>query len=421
MHETRTTVIFHMQASILTKPKLWFWIVFAVVEILSVSRTIFFLAKISMLEGHSGSSSQTSTTLNTNEPSIAIAQPLSSVSRYEINQTLDSYTRFASIIRLSLSFLHWIEYIFLAQGSYHFLKAICMWKEEFRKKLLKKLLEHMKQHILAVVLTTLLLVFFPSSLAAPIVKMKDTQDEYNSNREEKKYPGFYAISNIHYFLTIFAHIFTASLWIAIVIATLTVHVIWSNDELFGDNTQAEILAGENLQTNYWETAVKEHCMRVTKYEKRREKVIPILKIFESWFVIQWIIYYVGSVLDLAYNIRPWIGDKEESLDSHTQTYMILYLICALLAFIIPHVCGLRMNVYHREYYKKITEEQENNAQNNQDVYRALISNQFYIKKQESCDFVPYISWLGMSIPVDGPGYLLTVLLTFFAFVGNFSL
>jgi len=177
--------------------------------------------------------------------------------------------------------------------------------------------------------------------------MKDTQDEYNSNREEKKYLGFYAISNIHYFLTIIAHIFTASLRIAIVIATLTVHVIWSNDELFGDNTQAEILAGENPQTNYWETAVKEHRMRVTKYEKRREKVVPILKIFESWFVIQWIIYYVGSVLDLAYNGRPWIGDKEESLDSHTQTYMILYLIYALLAFIIPHVCGLRMNVYHR--------------------------------------------------------------------------
>jgi len=78
-----------------------------------------------------------------------------------------------------------------------------------------------------------------------------------------------------------------------------------------------------------------------------------------------------------------------------------------------------MNVYHREYYKKITEEQENNAQNNQDVYRALISNQFYIKKQESCDFVRYISWLGMSIPVDGPGY--STAYTFFAFVGNFSL
>ena len=424
-HDTCNMLIFHMQASILTKPKLWFWIIFTVVEILTISRTILFLAKIGMLDGRSSSSSQTSSTLNTtmidekDEPNVVVAQPLSSVSSYETNQTLDTYTRFASIIRLSLSFLHWVEYIFVAQGSYHFLKAVSGWKQEFRKKLVKKLLEHMKRHILAVVLTTLLLVFFTViSLVAPIVKMKDAQDKYQSNTEENF--TFYVISNIHYFLTIIAHIFTSSLRIGIVVATLAVHVIWSNDELFADNTQPEIQGTGNLQTSYWDTAVKEHRVRVTQYEKRREKVVPILKIFESWFVIQWIIYYVGSVLDLAYNIRPWIEDKEESLDAHTHTYMILYLMYAMLAFIIPHVCGLRMNVYHREYYKTLTEEQKNSARNDKDVYRALISNQFYIKKQESCDFVPCISWLGMSIPVDGPGYILTLLLTFFAFVGNFS-
>jgi len=200
------------------------------------------------------------------------------------------------------------------------------------------------------------------------------------------------------------------------------------------STRPTINQANNQQDTYWNTAIKGHHVRISKYRERGKKVAPILKIFESWFVIQWIIYYVASVLDLAHNIRPWMGDKDESIDDFTRAYNILYLIYVVLAFVIPHVCGLRMNVYHREYHKKITKEQEqiieeltqrNNAQGNRvDIvymYSALLSHQLHIKKQKSYDFVPYISWLGIDISVDGPGYVLTMLLTFFSFVGAYSL
>jgi len=142
-----------IKASIPTKRWVCFWITIALVEFISWSRTCLLLAKLILLNERSGNISQTSATLNTTlTSSIIVGQPLSSVSAYESNQTLDSYTRFSSIIYLILSLLHWIEYGLLAYGSYKFLKARCEWEQEFRKKLWQKVLEHIKQHIYVLLL-----------------------------------------------------------------------------------------------------------------------------------------------------------------------------------------------------------------------------------------------------------------------------
>ena len=165
----------------------------------------------------------------------------------------------------------------------------------------------------------------------------------------------------------------------------------------------------------------------SKYWKKGEQVKQFTLIFQSWFVLQWLIYFIGIFIDLTYVLRPWIlgGNKGIKLYQHHKleyVYIALFTVYDILVFIVPFACGLIMNNYHNRYHKNLiqkslrdnkdefsfltdvrTDEKENRA-----LMFALKTAVLKVQKIEEFDFTPSI--LGVDIPLTNPGYILSIVI-----------
>jgi len=155
------------------------------------------------------------------------------------------------------------------------------------------------------------------------------------------------------------------------------------------------------------------------YIQRRDINIPFLEAFQTWFVIQWFIYYFQALADLTRLLRPWVtGQSRPALST---AYRGVYTGYDFLAFGIPHVCALKMNIYHQKYLqqkrRELIEAAKSREKGSQLQY--AVAHLLTFEKQQNGDFVPGIPGTGIKIPLDNPGYTLGILLTIFALLGSF--
>ena len=150
---------------------------------------------------------------------------------------------------------------------------------------------------------------------------------------------------------------------------------------------------------------------VKQYEKRVDKIKPLLGVFQTWFVFQWFQYFFQAITNLTRTLSPWItGAYQPYLIT---VYYGIFTFHDFLAFAIPHVCGLKINAYHEQYLR----DERNKLLKSKLGYVKAYSMK--IEKSKYGDFVPGIRMTGIKVPLDSTGYTLGIFLTIFALAGSF--
>ena len=418
-------ISFWLQASTCTWMKVAFWVTGIYLLAISITRTALKISKSIILEQTDYSSQNTS-----------VLTPDALVTNEQLKS--GGHYRLTDIIYGLLSALHWLEYALIMYGFYSFFCRASKWEDKFKKQLRKKVASHIgkKRRLSSFVTLVVLLLFFGISLVNPALsiihahgKACDHQADLHCSAWNQ---SIFRIIVIYQAFTIIAHVHISLIRFTMAIAVAVVNVIWFDKEL---HSHVEPLAFTNLQVvppvpgngvegsetsasdhhkAEWEIASQTHYECLDSYNKRREKIVPILDIYQQWFVVQWVIYYFGLLTDLTHLLKPLIARSEGALNSYSYIQISFYIVYSLLAFGIPYVCGLKMSVYHRIYRKNLRKEQLSKIPKNSLMQHAL-AHVLTIEKQRDCDFVPHIKWTGINIPIDGPGFTICSLLTIFGF------
>ena len=164
-----------------------------------------------------------------------------------------------------------------------------------------------------------------------------------------------------------------------------------------------------------------HSKYLMEFKDIKEKVVHVYKIFGSFFVLQWIIHLFGLLSHIAHLVRPWIRHGQiadpNMLIVTQQVYQFLFILFEGLALVIAHICALKMNAYLRRYIRHIQKKQLKEAK---DSNLQLSLSHILLVKSESVSkssFSPRIPGTGLSIAINSPTFVLSIVLSIFALIG----
>ena len=103
----------------------------------------------------------------------------------------------------------------------------------------------------------------------------------------------------------------------------------------------------------WKVVSIDYQTRVKGYAEIGKKVQVIQELFQTWFILPWVIYFVASSLKTYNILRPWNtdGDGNTPPSDIPHIYYLLYNINQLITLIIPFLCAKKINTYHQKYYQ----------------------------------------------------------------------
>ena len=325
------------------------------------------------------------------------------------------YFRVTDLLYVIYSFLNLPEYAALAYGLYQLRVKILKWrssnissiKDDLTKLFNELSKENLKVWLGVIAAFAFIILFILISLAAPILGIINTCTN-KCNPGCNKQQMVLSFRVIYEVLTILAHLLSSAIRAAMVITVLEVRVIWLQIE--PDTT------GEGSTPNDEMKAITDHYNRVNNYKQRIRKIKPLIRVFQTWFVFQWFHYFFQAITNLSRTLHPWItGTHHAEL---IIAYRGMYTVYDILAFIIPHVCGLKINAYHEQYLrherkKQLKKEKIGSKRQHAKAYTLPI------EKIKYGDFVPEIRGTGIKIPLENTGYTLSILLTIFALAASF--
>jgi hypothetical protein len=170
----------------------------------------------------------------------------------------------------------------------------------------------------------------------------------------------------------------------------------------------------------WEAVCCRHSRHIVDYNARKKNVFPIYKIFQSFFVLQWIIHLAGLFCHIANLLRPWVrnGQIDHAIVTH-QIYELLHVLYNGLALVISYICALKMNAYLRRYVRDVQEKQLEAGHNAKSTVQYSLTHLFLIKVESvsKSSFLPRIPGTGLSISVENPGFVLSIVLCVFGLIG----
>ena len=152
---------------------------------------------------------------------------------------------------------------------------------------------------------------------------------------------------------------------------------------------------------------------IQEYKSLGRLVVSIQRVFQEWFVIKWIVYFVDITVDSIIAIRSLFGSDIRN-ERDTIIYIIIHLTYNFVAFMTLYICGGLMNYYHDKYCKKVEKKiRSTNCEGNPWEKQCALSK----LRKRKYKFIP--SLCGFSIPLDSSGYTLSLLLALVAFIANF--
>jgi len=282
------------------------------------------------------------------------------------------------------------EYIPLFTGLYRYLKD---------ENLVSLKLEQPKYYAWLLILLPAL----PIALSIPPVGIAA------ENYHEKKYCSdprahiYYAYCAVN----IFRYVWSFTVRAGMVVATLRVREIWkdvANEQAAppakGLNiTRTTISSGQN--------AVSLHATLTMEYQEAGKKVKKIVRIFQSWFLLPWIVFFLASSVEAKDTLSIW-NENRENVETLPMVYILLYNINQIIFLLIPYMCGQKMNHYHRQCHARIQDIQlntDNMSDNDLAQHRRLL-----IQQECGYDFVPCFWGLGFKVKMSSIIYIIFLVL-----------
>lgn len=138
----------------------------------------------------------------------------------------------------------------------------------------------------------------------------------------------------------------------------------------------------------------------SKYNEIGTYVYELQRIFEGWFLIKVAIYFITIVVHSTLPLTLTLNRHHHFEDyRNIAGFAVCHLLYDIMAFLFIYRCGYIMNYYHEKcfYYSKVKE--------------------IDMKENSVYQFVPSL-W-GVNIPLDSPGYILSLFIAAFSVIANF--
>lgn len=155
-----------------------------------------------------------------------------------------------------------------------------------------------------------------------------------------------------------------------------------------------------------------------KYNKTGELVDAFQNIFQGWFVIKWMIYFIDIAGHSVLAAEILFNTSLQREELRQFVFVLVHLAYDFLAFFYIFACGSVMNLYHERYYNSLYEKQkECLSKSDNECFKIIHASSILIPENPKYDFLPSVFLI--DYPLNSPGYTLTMLLALFAFVANF--
>lgn len=199
----------------------------------------------------------------------------------------------------------------------------------------------------------------------------------------------------------------------------------NEDNLSSSDIPPEIGGCGNIQAKLevkayknWKAVSEDFHQRTMAYRSIGRQVMLIQDLFQTWFIIPWIVYLMASSLKTYNILRPWnLDDDGNSPPSNIpHLYYLLYNVNQFITLLLPFLCAKKINTYHQKYYNTMRESQLKKFWDNPD--QLSLARQLNIEKEDNYDFVPRIVLTKISINISSPLYIILLLAGLFLSVSK---
>ena len=276
--------------------------------------------------------------------------------------------------------LRLIEYIPLFTGLYRYLKD--------DEKLASPKLKEPKYYAWLLILPPALAL----ALSIPLVGIAAENYHERKHCSDPRAHIYYAYCAVN----IFRYIWSFTVRVGMVAATLKVRELWYDVAIPGTGSNKGTADSEAL-----------HATLTKKYQEAGKEVTKIAHIFQSWFLLPWIIFFLASSVEAKDILSIW-NENSESIETLPMVYFVLYNINQVIFLLIPYMCGQKMNHYHHQCHLRIQEEQLNTeCMSNGDLAE---SRKLLIQQECAYDFVPCFWGLGFKVRMNSIIYIIFLIL-----------
>ena len=200
--------------------------------------------------------------------------------------------------------------------------------------------------------------------------------------------------------------------ILMLLATVAIGQIWSpelltvqiKNKLKEPTDYTEYLKDRNI-------VCEDHQTRTMDYAERGRKVELILEIFQTWFVIPWLLYFVGSSLDIDHILRSWKhGSNSDGRYDFPEIAYMVYNFNQIFFLMIAFLCSKKMNTDHCEYFSWSRNQQLDKFKTASKMAFASLNK---IEKKDHFDFAPRIWGSSIKIPINNSIYIVVLFVSVF--------
>ena len=305
----------------------------------------------------------------------------------------DGY-KFTTVVLGILSMLHIFEYLVLGWQFYHFLfKQDIIDTREFYTK-------HSKRYWYLLVFSVILLPYLFLGLSVPSYGMHQEIKAINSRVCYWKYHYIFVLYNA---LDIFHYLIAYSVRFMIIFTTLSLSKYWFPDHTTQESSGTRVNS-QNANSNVEEDGVLLDWIVVSSdfhehykaYSSIGKKAKVINELFQTWFILPWVFYFIVSSLNTSNILRPWVDDDQPP----SSIPYLLYNIYRFFTLFIPYLCTKKINTYHQKYYERMRKQQLIKFEETES--RLLFTSQLLLEKDEYYDFLPRVIGTNITISIGSP-------------------
>lgn len=326
-----------------------------------------------------------------------------------VHQPLDAEYIFHLIQYGVCLLLRCMEYVLLAQGFYKFTQSDHHVLPDIWSKIWKWGI------CWAIVLIPTLLLPCLATPAMAIISELSYASKLNECAEHNV-----IIYLTYAALTMFTYFFAYCVRVAMVFATIAVSRLWFPEGYYNTrksedstrspntNTRSEQPSEEEQFIEDWSVVSKKHGELAVRYEQVGEKVECVTQIFQTWFMVPWIIFFIVASAETNNVLKPW--SDGETVTTISALHYTIYGVNQVLSLLIPYLCGLKMNMFHSKFHEELRNEQMAEGQASS---RRALARIMYIEKIERYDFVSRVWGTNIKIRMSSPLYVVFLLIGIF--------
>ena len=306
------------------------------------------------------------------------------------------------VIYNSMFLLRWIEALVLHIHMYRFFfnQPISAFLQLCKEGLSKR-----KIQLLLVALALYLLVHCLSIPALGIILELKHGEEANCE-------GYvYEHHTVYWILDVVRYLHDVAIRLVIFLATVTVGAIWSRRSVYRIDDVTDEPSDYEYYLNDKAAASQDHKRRTDAYTEKGCLVKRIHEIFQTWFTIPWILYFIASSLESDIILKAWKNGPSTSAQyDFSEVTFVVYNFNQIFLLALPYLCAQKMNACHHRCFNLSRSKQLVKFKTASRIALACMNR---IEKEEHYNFIPRIWGTGIKIHLDNPLYVVFLLVGIF--------